>query len=333
MDFLYSCVNFIGLLLYLVAILGIIRGLCTYDLFTKKDEWRNSFLVFTLVILAPTCGYFIRDFAQYQKKLTHFEDVIKRESAKSNLDRFSLLSISDAFSNLSKNEQNKVIDKIFNQFYDNSLSSRCKFLNEYRDFDLSFIHKVKFSTEDELKKLYIDIDKSKDDSNWALLRAKVNIADFLGNAPQCILDEEFNKWNNDDCAWNRVILLDSIVLSRVYLERFPNGNHEYSARKIILDDEYSKSDYRTRKITSNYCGSTTISVTNRSSYPIDLNYHGTFAKGDLKVPGNSRKDVSIPNGYYLVSIHSQKLHCKSITERITCDGRYIPYDLDLKPER
>ena len=69
MDFLYSVLNFIGLLLYLVVILGIIRGLCTYELFSKKEEWRNTLLVIVLVVIAPLCGYFIRDFAQSKKNL------------------------------------------------------------------------------------------------------------------------------------------------------------------------------------------------------------------------------------------------------------------------
>lgn len=107
MDFLYSVLNFIGLLLYLVVILGIIRGLCTYELFSKKEEWRNTLLVIVLVVIAPLCGYFIRDFAQSKKNLIRFERIIERESSKSELDRFSLLSISTAFSDLTNKEKGR----------------------------------------------------------------------------------------------------------------------------------------------------------------------------------------------------------------------------------
>jgi len=137
-------------------------------------------------------------------------------------------------------------------------------LNDYRNFDLPFVHRIKSETELELSDLYYSIDKSNNDIDWRMLSKKVSVLDFLNNAPQSVVDAEFAKWEEDDSAWNRVILLDSISLSPIYLERFPSGNHEYSARKIILDDAYSKCGGHDRKITSNYCGNTTISINNSS---------------------------------------------------------------------
>lgn len=330
MDFLYSVLNFIGLLLYLVVILGIIRGLCTYELFSKKEEWRNTLLVIVLVVIAPLCGYFIRDFAQSKKNLIRFERIIERESSKSELDRFSLLSISAAFSDLTNKEKEEAVEIIFNKFYDNSLTSRCEFLDEYREFNIPFIINIKNCTESEIAALYKDIENSKDESAWKSLSKKINIQDFLDNAPTNILDSEFNKWKDDDSAWRRVMLLDSIILSHVYLERYPKGIHEESARKFILDEAYSKCEGRDRKITSNFSGTTTIAIYNRSVYKIDFHYDGTFAKGKIDIPKNSYREIKLPNGYYMVSIYSQKLHSKGIHERITCDGGCIPYDLELK---
>ena len=187
MDFLYSVLNFIGLLLYLVVILGIIRGLCTYELFSKKEEWRNTLLVIVLVVIAPLCGYFIRDFAQSKKNLIRFERIIERESSKSELDRFSLLSISTAFSDLTNKEKEEAVEIIFNKFYDNSLTSRCEFLDEYREFNIPFIINIKNCTESEIAALYKDIENSKDESAWKSLSKKINIQDFLDNNTLLIL--------------------------------------------------------------------------------------------------------------------------------------------------
>ena len=68
MDFLYSVLNFIGLLLYLVVILGIIRGLCTYELFSKKEEWRNTLLVIVLVVIAPLMWLFYKRLCPIKKE-------------------------------------------------------------------------------------------------------------------------------------------------------------------------------------------------------------------------------------------------------------------------
>lgn len=332
MNFIFSIINFVGLLLYGVAILGVIRALCTYDTITKKSEWKNTLLVFALVIVTPICGYFIRDYAQGQKRLIHFKDVIEREASNKQNNQFSLFNISGAFSNLDSRDQENVIEMIFNKFYDNRLQSRCSFLNEYRDYEIPYIAKIKEETEKDIETLYNAIENTGNLSQWRTLSNKMSIKDFLSNAPQHIVEKEFHKWKSDNEAWQRVVLLDSIYLSRIYLERFPNGIHECNARRIILDDEYSKSEGRDRKIDSNYCGTTTISIINRSSYEVTFSCDGSFDKRNIKVPGNSQREVIIQNGYYRISISSQKLHTKGIHERITCDGGYIPYDLELKQD-
>ena len=93
----------------------------------------------------------------------------------------------------------------------------------------------------------------------------------------------------------------SVYLSRFYLERYPNGQHEAAARKIILDNEYSKSEGRYRKISTNYCGSTPVLIINNSSYEATFFYDGSFDKGSIRVPKNSRSNINLQNGYYHLS--------------------------------
>lgn len=332
MNLVYSLINFLGLLLYGGAILGVIRALCTYDTFTEKSEWKNTLLVFIIVIAAPICGYCIRDYAQGQKRLIHFNEVLEREASKNQTNQFSLFNVSGAFSNLDSKDQIQGIEIIFNKFYNNSLQSRCSFLNEYRDYNIPYIAKIKAVTESDLETLYNSIESAGNCNQWQTLSNKVSIKDFLDNAPQHIVKKEFCKWKSDNEAWQRVVLLDSVYLSRIYLEKYPTGIHECNARKIILDDEYSKSEGRDRKINSNYCGTTTISIINRSSYEITFSCNGSFDSKSIKIPGNSQRELTIQNGYYRISISSIKLHTKGIHERITCDGGYIPYDLELKQD-
>ena len=332
MNFLFSFINFIGLLLYGISILGVIRALCTYDTFKKRSEWKNTLLVFILVIIAPICGYMVREYAQGKKRIIYFNEVIDRELSRDNTNHFSLLNIRGAFSKLKDYDKGKVVEFIFNKFYDNNLQGRCNFLNEYKDYDIPYVAKIKTETEAAIEQIYINIENTGDSSQWRTISKRISIKDFLSNAPQNIIEKEFSKWDNDSNAWERVILLDSIYLSKIYLDRYPNGRYECIAKRIILDNEYSKSEGRDRKISSNYCGTTTISIINRSSYEAVFSYDGSFDKGSIKIPGYGQREVRVRNGYYRISISSQKLHTKGIHERITCDGGYIPYDIELKQD-
>lgn len=329
MNFFYSVINLVGFLFYIAAGFAAIRALCTYDYFFNKKEWKSTSFVLSILILSPILGYCIRDFAQHQKELLQFKEIVKQESSKSETNNLSLMRICGSFSDLSEKDKEEQIQIVFEKFYDSSLNGKCAFLNQYNDENLEFVLKIKKEVKRELASIYNIYDKSADINSWSNFQSVVTLKNFLEHAPQETIDKEFSKWDTDDSAWNRVILLDSIYLSNVYLSRFPRGLHEYEARRIILNDDFDPK-YDSYRITSNFDGTTTIEVINRSSYPAELNYDGTFAKGYVSISGNSRKSISIPNGYYRISITSQKLHTRGIHERVVCNGGYIPYDLELQ---
>ena len=329
MTFLFNIVKFIGFTFYIVAILGIIRGLCTYDTFKDKKEWKNTLGVFSAVILAPIIGFLIRDYANSQQKLIHFNDVLEREISKNNGNDFSFQSIAWAFSNLKDSHKEEIIGSLYERFYENNLSSKCSFLNEYGEENLNFVSQIREEVESDLFEIYTAIERQGSNDWWKISKI-VPIKDFIKHAPKEIIDKEFSRWESDDFAWDRVLSLDSLSLSEVYLERYPNGKYESNAKKIILDDSYRRNSHLYHsKITSNFTGSSTISVSNRSSYPVTFYYSGNFAHGTFEIDGNSRREFHLPNGYYSISINSKKHHSKGIYENITCSGGYFPYDVQL----
>jgi len=118
---------------------------------------KHSFSFF-LVILAPICGWFIRDFAQSKKSQLHFENVLDELSAQSTSIKDSKWKVSSAFYHLSNNDKVESISIIFNKLYNDSLQSRCQFLNDYNEYDLSFISHIKETVGKDLSKIYKSID-------------------------------------------------------------------------------------------------------------------------------------------------------------------------------
>lgn len=318
---LYNLLCILGSILYIIAFFAlIIIYRCKW--FKKKTVT----IAIVIIICAPTIGFIVRDYAQRQKKVVYFKEVIDKELTRKN--KKSLGNIKWAFSYLDKSYKEKYIGFIFSKFCDNSIASKCLFLNEYGKEDLEYISNMKYNVEMELSELYISIEKN--NSEWNKLSKVVPIDQFLSNAPKEIINKEFNKWDTDDNAWHRVISLDSIYLSRKYIEWYPNGKHVISAKRIILNDYFSKSEGKYRKIISNYNGETMILIHNNSLSNITFKYDGTFAKGTVNIFGST--SIKVPNGYYRISISSSKKHTKGIHENITCDGETITYDLVVRKE-
>ena len=79
MNFFYSVINLVGFLFYIAAGFAAIRALCTYDYFFNKKEGKSTSFVLSILILSPILGYCIRDFAQHQKELLQFKEIVKQE--------------------------------------------------------------------------------------------------------------------------------------------------------------------------------------------------------------------------------------------------------------
>ena len=329
---LLGILTILGLLFYIAAGLAAVNVICTYDDFFDKKERKRIILVSLIVIIAPLVAYFIRDYAERERNLIKFNNSFETVLSNNSEDSKKRIEVERKFKEIDKSNKDKFIEQIYFKLYSNDLNSKAEFIDNYEEYNLKFVDIIKKELQDSIQYIYLSKANSQN-PDWSNFSNLVPIKLFLSKAPNNILEREFSHWNTDESAWQRVLLIDSIELSKIYLERFPKGNHVYDAKKIILDDSFKRSNGLDKtKITSNYDGTTTISVNNNSTYEVTVHYSGNFADGSVKVPGNTYRNIQVPNGYYHISISSQKLHTRSINERITCDGGVIPYDLELKQD-
>lgn len=321
MDFIFSVINFIGFILYLCAVLAFIRFICTVG---QKNVLKLNFDIIALSILIGSLvsGFFIRDYAQNQKKLIRINEIIDKQGN----NPFAHYNLESILKDLNSNDKDKYVQVIFTKLYNDSLVSRAKFIDDYSDINTTFIMGIRSQTQEEITQLY---KKHESTNTWNDFVSQLPIKIFFKVASNEIVNKEYSKWKTDEEAWQRVLTLDSVFLSNEYLSRYNHGIHEIDAKRIILNHEHEdKTRIHLPKVT-NFTGSSTFNITNSSSYKISFSYHGAFKEGHETIPGHTTKVIVVPNGYYRISLSSEKLHTKGINEVVTCNNSYIPYDLSL----
>lgn len=323
MDFIYSILNLFGFLLYVASVLALLHLLCVYNMKLGK---RYYSLVVLVMIGGVLCGFFLRDYSQNQKKIIQFEEILAKQM--NNGGEYGYF-IDGPFAELDNSYKEKKIEYIFSNLYSNDLKGKAKFLNDFSKEDLKFINNMRKSLTDEITNLYNTADSQQTTEAWSSFSKKIPFELFEQIAKKETIEKEFSKWKTDESAWERVMTLDSLYLSYEYLSRFPDGVHVVDAKRIILDHEYQDETRNNLPKVTDYDGTSTFYIRNTSSYQVTFSYQGAFAKDNVSVPGNSYRTISVPNGYYLVTVHSQKLHTKGITEVVTCNSNYKSYDLDL----
>ena len=142
---------------------------------------------------------------------------------------------------------------------------------------------------------------------------------FIDFASKELKNKEFSKWTDDENAWKRVVALNTVAMYREYLSHFPYGKYKNSAKKIILDYDYSLKKGETKKIT-NYNGNTTLQICNKSHQSITFSYTGTFAQGKENISGNGTIWITIPNGYYSIHVYSQSSRTRGDYSTEALDG-------------
>ena len=153
-----------------------------------------------------------------------------------------------------------------------------------------------------IEKEYTKAEENGSQLAWLNFTNEVPMDIFLEYASDKTLSKEFALWSNEDFAWERAMLLDSVVMAHKYIELYPHGKYDENARKIILDDAYNYySNHNNKppyKITQNFTGYTSVTIRNVSSTPMNLKYSGTFDKGSKFIAGHSSAYLNLPNGYY-----------------------------------
>lgn len=228
-------------------------------------------------------------------------------------------------------EQTKIVKDVFKKFYKDDFDGLYSFISDAGMIEIPFIQDKKGKLNKMILQLYNNADSINTKDSWLAFSNTIGGDFFLKYASDTIKKREFSKWDSDENAWQRVLVMDSVVMSREYLSRFQEGLHEDNARKIILDKEYEtlyKKESRP-KIVGNYSGKTVISVHNSNTTLIRVSYSGTFAEGHFEVPANGSRSVTVYNGYYRIRASSQDARDREFSSYETFNGGTKNYDLKL----
>lgn len=320
MNAIFSFLNFIGFLLYIASFIAAFHLFCVYN---DNISIKYKSLVIAVILGGAFGGYFLRDYAQGQKKIISFEEHLQKQ-----IDGGAKFSLDDSFAKLDDDYKQKKIEYIFNNLYEKSLEGKATFLDDYSKEDLPFINDLRKEVTNEIQRMYTLAESLNTEKAWIYFSSKIPFYLFEKVANKQTIDKEFSKWSSDEGAWKRVLALDSVYLSHQYLSRYPNGLHVVDAKRIILNHDYDHYKKTGPKVTI-YDGTSTFYIRNNSTYKVTFYYNGTFGNGNVKVPGNSTRTISVPNGYYLISLQSEKLHTRGIHESVCCNSISKTYDLAL----
>lgn len=324
MGFFIGILNFVGFIFYLIAAFaafGMLIGFMSND--SKEGTGFKLGLIAAVVgLVFGSGGYFIRDYADSLKRNKNFTESL------TNGDKEKLKW---RFGGLSDKDKNEYIGEIFDKFYSHDFNGEYEFLSDYGDESIAFVQDVKEQLNNKMEQMYNEAERTNTKESWLSFSSKVAGKFFLKFANDNLKEREFTKWQNEDAAWQRVLVMDSLAMSHEYLSRFPHGIYECNARKIILDHSYS--DYSQNKppfkITQNYCGTTTISVRSSANADLNVHYSGTFASGEFKVPGYGYNSVTVPNGYYRIHVSSYQTRARDETTLETLDGGVKNFDYHI----
>ncbi len=321
MEFIIGLLNFVGFIFYIIAAIASFGTLIFFMLVDSKDGGgiKIGLIAAVAAIVFGSGGYFIRDYANTLKRSKNFTESLTNGDKEKVKWRFKALSAED---------KNEYAAEIFDKFYGHNFKGEYDFLSDYGDEFIDFVQEVKGKLNDKMEQMYNEAESINTPESWLAFSEKVSGKFFLEYASDTLKEREFAKWAEDDAAWQRVLVMDSLAMSHEYLSRFPHGIYECKARKIILDHSYA--DYSQNKppfkITQNYCGTTTISVRSSANADLYIHYSGTFATGDFKVPGYGYYSVTVPNGYYRISVSSYQTRARGETTLETLDGGVKSFD-------
>ena len=322
MGFLIGLLNFVGFIFYIIAAISAFGALISFMSNDSKEGARIKVgLIAAVAGFVFGCGgYFIRDYADSLKRSKNFTESLTNGDKE---------KVKWRFGGLSDEDKCTYIGEIFDKFYSHDFDGEYEFLSDYGDKNISFVQDVKKKLNYKMEQMYNEAENINTKESWLSFSGKVAGKFFLEYANDNLKEREFEKWADDDNAWQRVLVMDSIEMSHEYLSRFEHGIHEDNARKIILDytyDSYTKNK-PPYKITTNYSGTTMLSVSNSANADLNFRYTGTFASGTLKVMGNSHNSVTVPNGYYLIDVSSS--HVRDDISLVTLDGGVKSFDYHI----
>lgn len=317
MGFLFSFLYFVGFILYVIA--GI-AGIC----FLLSDK-NNKFAIYLFIALIffGAGGFFLRSYVEDWRKNYEFNEQLETGDSK---------NVLYAFRKLSEVERTNHIYSIYDSIYTKDFSGQYEFLKDYNNYPLPFVDSIRIDFCKKVEVLYDKAERINTKQSWKNFLDNIPCDFFITIMTGHLREREEKKWETDDGCWNRVLLLDSITMAKQYLSIYPKGKYDFEARRMILDAEYSNfspDNKRNRGKVTNYSGYTTISIRNSSSTRLVFSYSGTFGRDNVEVDAYGSKTITVQNGYYHIYVHSNTSRTKSISESVTYNGGYIPYEYYL----
>lgn len=311
MSIIIILLNLLVIVCFLIAgFFAMLFAVFLYSSSSENDSFKGGCLSLILGITFCIGGILILEYTQSLEKRIVFLEVLENGNRNSVCAKFSQLDYS---------EKEGFINDIFEKFYNNTFQEKLRFIQDYQRYNLDYVEKKRSELEEDITTLYnnAEIDNSID--SWHSFSKIVTGNTFIDFASKELKNKEFSKWTDDENAWKRVVALNTVAMYREYLSHFPYGKYKNSAKKIILDYDYSLKKGETKKIT-NYNGNTTLQICNKSHQSITFSYTGTFAQGKENISGNGTIWITIPNGYYSIHVYSQSSRTRGDYSTEALDG-------------
>lgn len=323
MDFIVILLNLIGLILYLAAGGCVIVMIAVFPS-EDKTEVKTALLALLAGVALVFGGYWIREGAEKLKREDTFTTSLKKGDAH---------NVVWQFRSLSNSRKEKYIADIYERFYNDSIFGQIKFINDFGDEKISFVVQKNQYLNSRIEKMYYNAERMNTDTVWFNFSKEIPGRFFLNRVDTNLKAREFRKWKTDEESWKRVLLMDSAVMAREYLKKYPNGTHVVDAKRIILNHTFdSYTDNKSCFRVTNYDGTTTLLVHNSSDCEINVHYSGTFADGNMKVQPYGSSSVLVPNGYYNVSVSAYTRRAKSDYWSESFNGGVVSRDYRLVRE-
>lgn len=326
MGFIVILLNIIGLILYLAAggcgivIMAVLANVSSED----KSGVKIALLALIAGVALVFGGYWIREGAKNLKHGDTFTTSLKKGDAH---------KVVWQFRSLPNSKKEKYIADIYERFYNDSISGQINFINDFGDEKISYVEQKNQYLNSRIEKMYYDAERMNTDTAWLNFSKEIPGQFFLNRVDSNLKAREFGKWKTDEESWERVLLMDSAVMAREYLKKYPNGTHVVDAKRIILNHTFdSYTDNKSYYRVTNYDGTTTLLVHNSSNCEIDVHYRGTFADGNMNVQPNGSSSVSVPNGYYHVSVSAHARRAKGDYWSESFNGGVVSRDYRLVRE-
>ena len=149
--------------------------------------------------------------------------------------------------------------------------------------------------------------------------------EYQKDADQKLQDLKENLWKDEGSAWQEVLRTTSIDDYYKYLKLYPRGKHHKEAIDAVvasvMKTEHGDMPKMDRVGTSRGNGVSTITVSNKTTYALQILYSGPTSK-QLLIPVNGIRQVTLADGEYCVSARVDAYNVEPYAGVVKLHGEY-----------